>query len=138
MNAKGVVKFLEGPGGIAVAVVVGAVVLYAAYRAITSAGSKAASAAGGLLTGNNSLTAGTPYAGDGVAGTLGAAANSVSGGGLADIGSWIGGKLFDLTHPSAAAAPTGSSTSVTGASNTPNADLGGGNFGLIDSSNTGW
>lgn len=137
MNAKGAVKFLESPGGLAVAAVVGAVVLYMAYKAVTGIASKAASTAGGVLTGNNALTAGTPYAGAGVAGTLGAGANAVSGGTLSDIGTWLGGKIYDLTHPTSSGAPTGSSTSVTGGGNT-NASMGGVNFGLIDTSNSGW
>ena len=42
---------------------------------------------------------GTPYEGAGVVGTLGNAANQVSGGVLADFGSWLGGKVYDITHP---------------------------------------
>jgi hypothetical protein len=59
----------------------------------------AASAAGGLVTGNNALTEGTAYEGAGVVGTLGAAANSASGGALGDFGSWLGGAVYDITHP---------------------------------------
>jgi hypothetical protein len=42
---------------------------------------------------------GTPYEGAGVVGTAGNIANQVSGGVLADIGSWLGGKVYDITHP---------------------------------------
>lgn len=57
---------------------------------------EAGEAVGGLLTGNNELTKGTPYEGAGVAGTLGAGANAISGGKLQDLGEWLGGKTFDL------------------------------------------
>jgi len=48
---------------------------------------------------------GTPYDGTGVVGTLGHGFDAASGGTLSGIGSWIGGKLYDLTHndPSAEA-----------------------------------
>jgi hypothetical protein len=71
---------------------------------------------GGLVSGNNAITQNqtdasgqpvTAYQGAGVAGTLGAAFNSASGGVLASIGEWIGGKLADLTLPD------GSSTQAT-------------------------
>ena len=44
------------------------------------------------------VNAGTPYAGSGAVGTLGNAANSVSGGVLADLGSWLGGAVYSATH----------------------------------------
>jgi hypothetical protein len=40
---------------------------------------------------------GTPYANTGVVGTVGHGFDAASGGTLSDIGSWIGGKLADLT-----------------------------------------
>lgn len=58
----------------------------------------AAGVVGGTVSGNNAITRGTVYEGKGVFGTLGAATNSASGGGLETLGSWIGGKLYDLTH----------------------------------------
>jgi len=62
----------------------------------------------GVLTGDNVITQNqhdfsgeevTAYQGAGIAGTLGAAANSVSGGSLASVGETVGGWIFDLTHP---------------------------------------
>jgi len=53
------------------------------------------SAAGGVITGDNALTQGTPYQGAGVPGTLGAVANDVSGGTLSTFGSWLGGLIPD-------------------------------------------
>ncbi len=41
---------------------------------------------------------GTPYAGTGVVGTVGHGFDTVSGGLLSDVGSWIGGKVYDWTH----------------------------------------
>ena len=70
-------------------------------------GGKVADAAGGVLTGNNTLTqtatnaAGervTAYEGAGVLGTLGAATNAASGGTLASFGEWLGGTVYELTH----------------------------------------
>lgn len=61
----------------------------------------------GLVTGDNVITqnqhnfdgtAQTAYQGAGIAGTLGAATNSVSGGALSSVGEYIGGKIFDWTH----------------------------------------
>lgn len=53
---------------------------------------------GGVATGHNTITAGTPYDGTGIFGTLGAGANDLSGGGLEQIGDWIGGTIYDWTH----------------------------------------
>lgn len=61
----------------------------------------------GLLTGDNALTKNatdaqgnkvTAYVGVPVLGTLGAAANEVSGGWLSSLGGWIGRSTYDLTH----------------------------------------
>lgn len=68
-----------------IALLVG-VVYYLARKTVKDV----ADAAGGILSGDNALTEGTPYQGAGVLGTLGAAANSVLPF-LDDVGSWIGG-----------------------------------------------
>lgn len=60
--------------------------------------SDTASAAGGLVTGNNAITAGTPYAGKGIVGTIAGTANAASGGALQSIGEALGGWLYDVTH----------------------------------------
>ena len=61
----------------------------------------------GLVSGDNAITNNqtnasgektTAYVGAGVLGTLGAAANTASGGVLASVGEWLGGKVYDLTH----------------------------------------
>jgi hypothetical protein len=91
-------------GQYAVIGIVGVLVLFYVLKKILPV-------AGGLVTGNNVITAnqtdasGQPvdaYQGAGVLGTLGAATNSASGGILASIGEWIGGKAADLTLPSGA------------------------------------
>lgn len=83
------------------AVVIGAVGL-GAYVLI-----KALSVGKGILTGDNALTQNAKdadgnkvdaYIGVPVVGTLGAAANEVSGGYLASFGGWIGRSIYDLTH----------------------------------------
>src|SRR5689334_7890370 len=58
-----------------------------------------AAAAGGLVTGNNAVTQGTPYAGTGVLATPAAIANDASGGVLAEFGGWLGRSIYDWTHP---------------------------------------
>lgn len=80
---------------IAVAIVAVVVVYYLAKKTVTGA----AGAVGGLVTGNNALTQGTPYAGTGILGTLGSAFNSASGGTLASMGSNLGSSLYDLFNP---------------------------------------
>lgn len=68
---------------------------------------EALDAAAGLVTGDNAITKNqtnlsgeklTDYEGKGVLGTLGAAANSISGGSLASLGQWLGGKTFDVVQ----------------------------------------
>lgn len=85
-------------------VVLGLVVVGVAYYVLP----KLLNFGGGLVSGNNAVTqnqtdasgqAVTAYQGAGVAGTLGAAANSASGGWLASIGEWIGNKVADATMP---------------------------------------
>lgn len=65
-----------------VAVVAGGLFLFAGYMLIK----KLIGEAGGLFSGNNALTEGTAYAGKGVAGTLGAATDKVTGGLTSAIG----------------------------------------------------
>lgn len=99
MKIPAALKSVEGQ--YAVIAIVGLVVVYYVLK-------KALPAVGGLVSGNNAITqnqtdgAGQPvtaYQGAGVAGTLGAAANSASGGYFASIGEWIGGKAADLLQP---------------------------------------
>lgn len=68
---------------------------------------RARGAIAGAVTGDNPITrsatdaAGRPvtaYQGAGVVGTAGAAVNAASGGVLASLGDWIGGKVYDLLH----------------------------------------
>lgn len=79
------------------------VVVYYIGKHVLSAAGKAAGAAadaaGGVLSGNNSLTQGTEYQGTGVAGTLGAATDKVSGGLFSSIGDWISGQVANVTMP---------------------------------------
>lgn len=103
---------------------VAGVAIYAIYsisqgikKAADAAGNAAAAAAGavgGALTGNNALTQGTPYAGAGVAGTLGAATNDVLGGVPQSLGESIGGAIYSLFHGSntPAASTPGSATAA--------------------------
>ena len=87
------------------AIIVGGVCVlaYLAYRVVPKIGE----AAGGLVSGDNAITNNQTnasgektiaYVGAGVLGTLGAAANTASGGVLASVGEWLGGKVYDLTH----------------------------------------
>jgi hypothetical protein len=66
---------------------------------------QAADLVGSVASGNNAVTRNqvdasgekvTAYEGAGILGTLGAAFNSVSGGTLASLGSWLGGKTYDI------------------------------------------
>jgi hypothetical protein len=82
---------------IAGAVVVGVLYLIA-RQAIKDTAIVAAETAAGVVTGNNVLTRGTPYAGAGVLGTMGAAANAASGGVLQSWGESLGGWFYDVTH----------------------------------------
>jgi hypothetical protein len=87
-------KQLYVVGGVAI---VGAgLLLWGATRLV----SKATDTAGGVLSGNNELTAGTAYEGKGVVGTLGAAANTITGGFLGSLGSDISLAVSDLFGPS--------------------------------------
>jgi hypothetical protein len=78
------------------------IVYYVGKKVLGAAGAAAgaaASAAGGALSGNNSLTQGTPYQGAGALGTLGAATNTVSGGAFSSLGNWLSGQIADVTMP---------------------------------------
>ena len=67
----------------------------------------------GIVTGDNALTRGatnaagepvTAYVGAGPVGTVGAAANKVSGGWLATAGEWLGGVASEIFSPEVRAA----------------------------------
>lgn len=88
-------KLLDNPIQLAVGLAIVAGVVYFLGRKVIT---EAAAAAGGVVSGNNALTAGTPYAGAGLAGTLGAAANAASGGSLQSIGEALGSWVFDVFH----------------------------------------
>lgn len=88
-------NLVYGVGGLAL---VGVAVYLFFKREVQQGASAAADFAGGVLSGNNALTQGTVYEDRGVLGTLGSAANEVSGGVLENFGSWLGGKIFDLTN----------------------------------------
>lgn len=99
MKIPAALKSIEGQ--YAVIAIVGVVVAYYVLKKILPV-------AGGLVSGNNAITANQTdasgnvvdaYQGGGVLGTLGASANSASGGILASIGEWIGGKVADATMP---------------------------------------
>ena len=95
---------------LAVAVLV-VVVYFVGKKTITAA----ANAAGGIISGNNAITAGTEYQGTGVLGTLGAATNDASGGFFNWLGDKIGGGAFALFGPSSTPAPA---TTVNNSSST--------------------
>jgi hypothetical protein len=78
--------------------VVALAVYFVLSRDAVKAGGAVVDTAGGVLSGNNALTAGTPYEGGGVAGTVGAGVNSILGGVPQAIGESIGGWFYDLTH----------------------------------------
>ena len=107
MKIPAALKTIEGQY-VVLGLVALVVVYYVGKKVVGAAGAAAGAAvdtAGGLLSGNNALTQGTPYQGAGLAGTLGAAANTVSGGALSSIGETIGGWLADLTIPDPNATP---------------------------------
>jgi hypothetical protein len=86
--------------------IVGLIVVYVVGKGLVKGVGAAATAAGGVVSGNNALTQGTAYQGTGILGTLGAAFNSASGGSLASAGSSIGGWFSDLTNSYDPNAPT--------------------------------
>jgi hypothetical protein len=94
--SKGIVdKALANPIQLAIGVGIVAGVVYFLGRIVIK---QTAEVARGVVSGNNALTSGTPYAGAGVLGTLGAAVNEASGGTLQSIGESLGGFVFDLFH----------------------------------------
>src|SRR5690606_25098834 len=68
-----------------------ALLLWVAYSLVRKTVVDTVKGAGGLLTGNNSITEGTAYEGKGILGTLGGAADSITGGLLSKGGEWIAG-----------------------------------------------
>lgn len=87
---------------LALGIVALVVVYYVGKKVLTGA----ANVVGGAVSGNNAVTAGTPYAGYGVLGTLGAATNSASGGIFSNIGNDVGGWAADLFQSSPTPATT--------------------------------
>lgn len=65
---------------------------------VAELGAGAARTVDGVVSGNNALTVGTPYAGYGVVGTVAGVANRASGGALQSIGESLGGWFYDVTH----------------------------------------
>ena len=92
---KGLDKLLADPVklGIGLAILAGGL-----YLLTRTALKDAAGAVGGLVSGDNAITRGTPYQGAGVPGTLGAATNAASGGLLERFGGWLGRTVYDATH----------------------------------------
>lgn len=87
-------QFVEksgGPIGVAIAIAIG-------FGAIYFLLGKVGEVAGAAVDAVKNVNEGTDYEGAGAVGTLGNAANQLSGGVLADFGSWLGGKVFDMTH----------------------------------------
>ena len=85
-------------GMIGAGVLVAGVVLYFFGRQAKQAIGAAADSVGGVVSGNNALTEGTPYEGWGIFGTLGAATNTTLGGVPEWIGSRVGGAIYDVVH----------------------------------------
>lgn len=85
-------KLANNPLQVAVGV---GLLLVVGYLLVRKALGDVAAAAGGIVSGNNALTRGTPYEGAGLAGTAGAAANAATGGALQSVGEWLGGTLAD-------------------------------------------
>ena len=79
-------------------IVVGLVAIVIVYQLIKKAGAAAIDAAA-------NVNAGTPYAGYGLPGTLGNAANQLSGGWLADQGTQLGAWLDSVINPTPSPAP---------------------------------
>jgi hypothetical protein len=91
---------LSGSGeGYAVLLGVGAIVFVGLFLFLKK---QAADAAAAIADVNK----GTPYAGTGAVGTLGNAADQLSGGWLSDQGSQLGSWLYDVLNPNAGASAT--------------------------------
>lgn len=88
-------KALANPVQLALGV---GIVLGVVYLLGRAALKETAGAVGGLVSGDNAITRGTPYQGAGVAGTLGATVDAASGGLLSRFGAWIGGTVYDKFH----------------------------------------
>lgn len=95
----------QNPMHLAIAGIAVAAVVYFGARATVK---EVANVVGGVVSGDNAITRNqtnadgetvTAYQGAGVLGTLGAAANSASGGVLASAGEKLGGWLFDVFGP---------------------------------------
>ena len=99
MKSKALERIFTGPGGYALAIGVAGVVIYLLWNKAAAAGKAAADTVGGVVSGNNAITDGTVYQGGGLAGTVGAATNAASGGVLEKFGTWLGGSIYDWTHP---------------------------------------
>lgn len=92
-------------GGIVILIGAGVGAAYLLYHLVKQAGndlkatagqaiSGATEVVGGLSTGNNAVTADTPYAGEGLLGTIGASFDALSGHHLSQLGSWLSDSLF--------------------------------------------
>lgn len=101
---KLVEKALDNP--IQLALALGGVIALVYFIGRKALGA-AADGAAGLVSGNSAITRNqtnatgdqvTAYQGRGVLGTLGAAANTASGGTLSSIGEALGGWIYDVTH----------------------------------------
>ncbi len=108
MKSADLGKIFSGPAGYALAIGAGGLVLYMLWNKFKGAGAAVASAAGGVVSGNNAITQNTwdwggnpvtAYQGKGIAGTLGAATNTASGGLFSSIGDWISGAVASVTMP---------------------------------------
>lgn len=96
MSKTLVSKALDNPVQLALgACLVIGVVYWIGRKTLTDA----ASATAGLVTGNNAITAGTAYEGKGIAGTVGGAVDKAGGGLFSTIGGWLGGKIYEVSHP---------------------------------------
>lgn len=100
---------LKLDGNAAIIAVAAAVGLYLVFKALKGAAQAVGQGANvvssslwnspGLASDPANINAGTAYAGTGVIGSVGHAADAASGGTLSSIGEWIGGGIYDLTHP---------------------------------------
>lgn len=88
----------------------------AAADAVSAGVQGVVGAGAGIATGNNVVTAGTPYAGTGFIGTVAAGENDILGGAPQAFGEWLGNGLYDLFHPNE---EDSSSSSTQSATNSP-------------------
>lgn len=95
LTAEPVMLLALGIVGVAVAYFV----ISKAISGFKAAGTATLDAATGAVTGNNAITAGTPYAGAGLVATPAAIADAASGGLLSEFGDWLGGKAADVFQP---------------------------------------